>query len=415
MKTIRVEVICVGSELLSHRVNTHTAALGRMLGGLGLTISRSHDVGDDAALMKEVFSEAFRRSRLVLCAGGLGPTFDDITRTVWSNVLHRPLRFQPDLVADIRRKFAARGLAMPPHNRRQGYLLKGADVLPNFFGTAPGQFLSRNGKVLVLLPGPAREMIPMMERFVLPRLERAFTTEILRNKSFHMIGIPESVVDHRIRPLIRARRVGGCRVEYGILASSSVITVKIRVSGGTAAGVEAVLSRLSAKFRKKLGSLFFGEDDETLGSVIGKALKKKNKTLSIAESCTGGLISKMITDVPGSSDYFREGVITYSNKSKVDRLGVKRSSLARWGAVSSRVAKEMVSGIKRRTGSDCALSVTGVAGPGGGSPEKPVGLVYIGCSTPNGTVVKEWRFTGDREWIRHRAAMMALNMLRRSL
>jgi nicotinamide-nucleotide amidase len=416
MKSIRVEVVCVGSELLANRVNTHAVYLGGQLLGLGLAIAREHTVGDDEKLMEEVFRDAARRADVVICCGGLGPTYDDVTRDVWARVVKRPLRFQPDLLADIADKFRKRGLRMAPKNKRQAFLLTGAEVIPNPNGTAPGQYLRRGEKIFVLLPGPARELAPMMESFVAPRLRALFPGRVSREKSFHLIGVPESTVDHWVRPIVRrTARVNGCRVTHGILASQSIITVKFKVEGRSAAAVEGAVKRVGDQLRKPLVRHLFGEDGDTLESVVAARLVATGKTVATAESCTGGLIAKILTDQPGASTYFIEGLVTYANTSKERRVGVRRSTLRAHGAVSAEVAREMAAGLRRSAKTDFAISVTGVAGPAVGTPEKPVGLVYVGVAGPDRVRVTEFRFTGDRAWIRHRAALMALDILRQEL
>lgn len=416
MKKPRIEVICVGTELLTGKVNTHTAAIGLKLLDLGLEIAREHAVSDDPNLMREVFSDAFRRADAVLCCGGLGPTFDDITRDVWSRIVKRPLVFRPELLTDIKEKFKKRGLTMAPHNRRQAHVIRGASVLYNPFGTAPGLLWESKTKSLVLLPGPARELHPMLDTYVLPHLRKRFPGLISRRKTFLLTGVPESEVDEWVRPWVaKNARLHGCHITHGILASNAVISVKFTVSGQNAANVDLAATELEASLRKILGKRSFGEDNDTLESIIGDLLRQKSKTLAVAESCTGGLISKILTDQPGSSDYFVEGITTYHNRSKVDRLGVKKSTLEKYGAVSKQTAREMAQGLRRRAGVDYALSVTGIAGPGGGTKEKPVGLVYIGLAGPRGTTIKEFRFNGERAWVRNRSALMALDTLRRAL
>ncbi len=406
----------MGTELLTGKVNTHTAYLGQKLTEVGLLIAREHAVTDDPAIMRETFTESFRRSDVVLCAGGLGPTFDDITRDVWSVVLKRPLKFQPSLIDDIRKKFKSRGLSMPPMNRRQAMVLRGAAVIPNALGTAPGQILSIGKKVLALLPGPARELMPMVERVVLPHLRAAFPGRFIKQQVFQIYGVAESHVDQLIRPWVTRRaRVPGFVITHGILASQSVISVKFSVEGRNSVDVERVHASLVAELKKLLGNLVFGEANDTLEAVVGRLLRSKKKTLAVAESCTGGSIAKLMTEAAGASDYFIEGAVTYANQAKMRRLGVKRTTLERYGAVSEQIAREMAVGMRRVAKSDYALSVTGIAGPSGGTDKKPVGLVYIGCVGPRRTFVEKFKFAGERGLIRHRASLTALNILRKEL
>lgn len=416
MTAPRIEFICIGTELLTGKVNTHTGYLGPKLSEAGLNIAREHAVGDDPSIMRETFREAFKRSDVVISAGGLGPTFDDITREVWSSVLNRPLKKQPWIVDDIKMKFQARGLPMPPRNRRQALVLKGADVLGNPFGTAPGQLVRVGKKTVVLLPGPGRELYPMVETHVLPRLKEIFPGRFLIQKVYLIFGVPESRVDEMIRPWVaRRQRVKGCRVVHGILASQLIISVKFTVEGKNPADVHAVAGQLSTEARKILGDLIFGEGKDTLDRVVGELLRSAKKTIAVAESCTGGSIARLFTENAGASDYFLEGIVTYANTSKMRRLGVKSETLKTVGAVSAKTAKEMAEGIRKSSGAAIGLSVTGVAGPTGGTFDKPVGLVYIGLAGARGTDAQEFRFKGDRGSVRNRASLVALDLVRKAL
>lgn len=413
---MRVETICVGTELLTGKVNTHVGYLGRALPDVGLTIAREHTVGDDPQLMAECFSEVLRRADVVLCFGGLGPTFDDITRDVWSKIMRRPLLEKSALIEDIEKKFRHRGFPMPPANRRQAQVLKGAHVIHNTNGTAPGQWISVGKKFVALLPGPTREMVPMFERYLAPLLVKLAGRRFVRTKIFLLVGIPESKVDEIIRPFVtRYVLLNGCTITHGILASQSVVSVKFMVEGTSNAAVIRSINHLSAEVRRLLKDFIFGEDEDTLSGVVGRLLNKKNATLAVAESCTGGSIAKAITDTAGASDYFKEGVVTYHNGSKTRLLGVPTKTLKTYGAVSEQTARDMANGVRQKARTTYGLSVTGIAGPSGGTKTKPVGLVYIGCAGPVHTVVKEFRFAGDRGWIRHRASLIALDMLRREL
>lgn len=413
---MRVEVVCIGTELLTGRVNTHVAYLGEKLPLVGLSIAREHTVSDDPALMEETFREAWRRSDIVISAGGLGPTFDDITRDVWSNVTGRKLKLHAHLVNAIEEKFRRRNLTMPPMNRRQGLVLTGGEAIQNDHGTAPGQILEVRGKILVLLPGPSRELYPMFEKFVLPRFKRLFPNLHSDQRALNIVGIAESRVDQAVRPLVaRSAKWKGYRVTHGILASQSIVTVKFLVEGRDPEGVRSAADSLEEKMRARLKDWVFGSGADTLPGVVGKLLRARKRTVAVAESCTGGLLGKLLTDVAGSSEYFVEGVVTYSNRSKVKRLGVPARVIETKGAVSPETARAMALGLKKTSGADIAVSITGVAGPDGGTPEKPRGHVYIGCAGPKRTVVQEFHFDGDRAWVRHRSALMALDLLRREL
>jgi nicotinamide-nucleotide amidase len=405
---LRIELVCVGSELLSGKVSTHGASLGRLLEDAGLALARETTVGDDREEMRRAFAEAWKRSDAVVCSGGLGPTFDDITRDVWSALLRRPLRFRRDIFLDIRAKFRRRGLRMPAENRRQAFVLSGAEALPNPHGTAPGQLLAAGGKLLALLPGPHAELFPMLERAVLPRLLRR-SGPLRKSAAWKLSGVAESVADEKL-DRVRARHRRG--VVWGILAERSVITVKASAEGPGAAERIAAIGK---DVRRVFGRLVMGGRDDTLESAVARRLRERRQTLAAAESCTGGLLAEKLTRLAGSSDYFLQGAVTYSNESKVRLLGVKRSTLKRRGAVSAECAREMARGCRTRSGADWAVSVTGIAGPGGAVPGKPVGTVFFGLAGPRGVSVKKRWFAGERAAVRERSAQFALDWLRKEL
>ena len=416
MKPVHIEVICIGTELLNDRDNTHTVTIGKFLSSIGLEITQSHTVGDDRKQMQNVFESSLKRADVVMTSGGLGPTFDDLTREVWSKAIRRPLQYVPFLVNEIKKKFESRGIQMPKENRRQGFLLKGADILPNNFGTAPGQYLGLGKKRIILLPGPKRELVPILENFVLPRLILTYPGWGRREKKFHLLGVPESKVDEWLRPFVKKhQKIFGCSIDHGLLANQSIITVKFKIRGQNNEKVQKAAQFLESKLPKALHPYIFGTDDQKLEEVVGDLLKSKKRLLALAESCTGGLVAKILTDVPGSSQFFKEGFVTYSNQSKISRLGVSSIDVKRYGAVSEPVCRSMAKGLRKISKVDYSLSITGIAGPEGGSPAKPIGTVYIGCSGPRRTMVKKYQFNGDRAWIRHRSAIMALDLLRREI
>jgi len=414
-KPPRVELICVGTELLTGKTNTHGATLAQRLEAAGLVLARETTVGDDPVEMRAAFAEAWRHGGVILCTGGLGPTFDDITRDVWSRVTGRRLLLQPAIAREIEEKFRRRGLRMPPDNRRQACVLRGARVLVNAHGTAPGQMLSIGNKTLVLLPGPGREMTPIFDRDVFPVL-RGLHPGARDSRIYRVYGVPESAIDERMRPLVR-RHIGrgGVDVVWGILAQGFIVDIKFAVSGNDPTAVRRTASRVEADVLRRFGKNIYGRGRETLEESVGRLLSAKKRTLALAESCTGGLLSQKITRVPGSSAYFLQGLVTYSNQAKERLLGVRRATLAKHGAVSKPAALAMARGARRRAGADYGMSVTGIAGPEGGTAEKPVGLVYIALDGPGGAVCVENRFPGGREQVRERAALAALDLLRRRL
>ncbi len=413
---MRVELVCVGTELLTGKVSTHSVGLSERLRTLGLAIARETVVGDDPSEMEAVFREAWRRGDLVICSGGLGPTFDDITRDVWSKVLNRPLRFRPELFRAIREKFRAMSLPMAPMNRRQAFLLDGAQVLANPNGTAPGQRLTIGKKTVVLLPGPGRELFPMADDFVLPWLKARVPSGEMETRVWRLFGVSESDVDRCMRPLVRSEKSRGkIKVTWGILAQEGVVDVDLTVGGPTSEEVSRRITAIEKRVRKIFGKGIYGIGRETLEETVGGLLKTRGETLALAESCTGGGLAERITRVPGSSAWFVEGLVTYANEAKKRLLGVPESVLKKHGAVSRACVLAMADGVRRRARTTWGVAVTGIAGPEGGFAAKPVGLVYIAAAGPGVRRAWEHRFSGDRARIRERSALWALERLRRLL
>jgi nicotinamide-nucleotide amidase len=413
---MRIELICSGTELLRDKINTNTNTIAEKLAGIGLTLSQVSTVGDDLDDMVRTLREAWARSEVVFMSGGLGPTFDDLTRECAARVLRRKLIFSEPILRHIRARFASIGRTMPEENRRQAYLLQGAAMIPNRKGTAPGQIVSVGKKSLILLPGPPGELIPMMEDTVCPYLSRRHQSVHSQTLVLHVYGFPESEVDERIAPVVEKRwNIPGVKITFGILAHRSIIDVKATAEARTPRSVRKALSLVRRELLSILGEDVYGEDDETLPMIVGKRLKRRGQTLALAESCTGGRIAAKITEVPGSSEYLREGLVTYSNESKVRRLGVGKETLKRHGAVSRETAGEMAKGLLRASGADWALSVTGIAGPGGAVSGKPVGLVWFGLAHGKEVWTVSRNFLGSRTEIQEKSALAALNLLRQKL
>ncbi|MFN0117389.1 MAG: competence/damage-inducible protein A [Elusimicrobiota bacterium] len=416
MSKKRVHIICVGTELLLGKVNTHVSYMGPELLSLGYTIDLEQTVSDEPKLMEQAFRYSFAQADVILCAGGLGPTFDDITRDVWSKILKRPLLLNPSLVEDIEKKFSKRGIPMPPQNKRQAYVLKTGKVLPNSFGTAPGQLIQIKNKTVILLPGPTRELVPIFKHFVLPVLKKLNPHKVIKQQVFQVMGVPESKIDQLVRPVVdQYLTLNGCVITHGILASQGIVSVKFLVEGSSSSQVNQVIKVVSHEIKKRIGSFIFTNETEPLEKIIFNKLLKARKTLAVAESCTGGLLSKLLTDIPGSSKIFLEGLVTYQNASKVRHLGVNPSTLKKFGAVSDECAREMVLGVKNKSKATHALSITGIAGPQGGTKEKPVGLIYVGYAGPKNVEVKQFQLTGDRFQIRQKSCYQALLLLLQQL
>lgn len=407
------EIIAVGSEMLTPwRTETNSLFISEKLNDLGAEVVRKVVVGDDSSEIREALERACRKVDIVIFCGGLGPTNDDITREVVAEALGRSLILDKDILDDLRRRFRKHGFRFTENNHRQAMVPRGATVIRNAHGTAPGLFLKERHALIFLLPGPPRELQPMMARQVVPLVEEHLPTYRPDFRRLKVAGEGESAVDSRIEKLYQA-----CpRIQTTILSSLGIIEILLHWRGepeADSAGDE--LDGLAGKIRAELGASVFTDQEEGLEEVVGRLLHSKNLTLATAESCTGGLIGKMISDVPGSSDYYRGGVVCYSNESKVSLCNVNETTLERFGAVSSQVACQMAQGIRDQTEADISLSVTGIAGPSGSTPAKPIGLVYLGLSVGPDTQAREYRFPGNRKSIRLRSARFSLDWLRRSL
>ncbi|MFN2579179.1 MAG: competence/damage-inducible protein A [Pyrinomonadaceae bacterium] len=410
---LTAEIIAIGSELLgSSRTDTNSLWLTEQLNRIGIDVRLKTIVGDDDARLEEVVKDAVQRSRVVITTGGLGPTEDDITRKVVARALGKRLALDEKVLAEIRERFRTFGIAnMPERNSRQAMVIAGAEVLSNPNGSAPGLYLEHGACAVALMPGPPREMKPMFANHVRERLEKLagdtrFATRVLR-----VAGLGESAVDEKIAPIYTRY----ANPQTTILFNSSEIEIHLKAHGRTEADAEALLDDLSLKIEKELGNSAFAFRGETMEEVVGRRLAMTEFTLAVAESCTGGLIAQRLTSVPGSSKYFTEGVVTYSNESKTRLLGVDKKLIKEFGAVSEQVARDMARGVRHRAKTDFGLAVTGIAGPDGGTEQKPVGLVYIALADDAHTEHRKFTIPGDRELVRWRASQAALDMLRRRL
>ncbi len=409
---LTAEIIAIGSELLTpDRTDTNSLWLTEKLNGIGVEVKLKTVVGDDDARLEETIRDALRRSRIVIMTGGLGPTEDDITRKIASRALGRRLLFEDSVLESIREKFNGMGRKMPEINSRQAMVLEGAEVLDNPRGTAPGMYIEHEGRAVVLLPGPPREMRPMFESMALPKLTaKAGNLRVVR-RVLRVTGLGESAVDERIAPVYLQYK----NPQTTILFNQSEIELHLTAQGATAQEAELLLDGLAGQIEERLGDSIFAFRGETMEEVVGLRLAVGGFTLAVAESCTGGLVAQRLTEVAGSSSYFREGIVAYSNEAKVRLLGVPSDLIAEHGAVSAPVAEAMAEGARERAQTDFALSLTGVAGPGGGSDDKPVGLVYIALADDAHTEHRKLMIPGDRHLIRWRSSQAALDLLRRRL
>ncbi len=406
------EIIAIGSELLTPtKTDTNSLYLTEKLNEIGIEVMLKTIVGDDESRLEETIKDALRRSDIVISTGGLGPTEDDITRKVAARSVGRELIFDDDVLAEVSARFQQMNREMPEINRRQAFIIDGAEVLPNPNGSAVGMLYETGGKFLVILPGPPRENQPMFENFVLPKLRLKAGGISVKRRILRVAGMGESAVDELIAPIYLKYK----NPQTTILFNRTEIEIHLTAHGETESEAENLLDEVAAQIAAALGSPVFSVNNETMEAIIGRLLAEGKKTLSLAESCTGGLIAERLTEVAGSSAYFIEGAITYADEAKIRTLNVPAGLIEKHGAVSKEVAEAMASGMRERAQTDYALSVTGIAGPGGGSDAKPVGLVFIGYSDETETVSIKINLPGDRSLIRWRASQAALDLLRRKI
>lgn len=411
MNAKNAEVISIGTELLQGAlVDTNGLFLAEGLNGIGIEVSYRTTVGDDRQRIHQVLRQALDRTAVVVVSGGLGPTEDDSTRDALGDVTGRPLILHEETLKRIEERFARRGVPMPELAKRQARVPEGFVVLPNRHGTAPGLLWREGGRLLIALPGPPREMRPLFTEHVLRvLLEEVGGGWLLRTRTIKVCGLFESQVEERIQDLLRTDHP-----RVGLLARPGELHVRLTASG-TEEEVQSRLETWERKLRDRLGDAIFGVDEERLEEVVGRLLRLQGKTVAVAESCTGGLITHRITNIPGSSDYFERGIVSYSNRAKEEILEVPSSLIERHGAVSPEVASAMAAGVRRLARADVGVGVTGIAGPGGGTDAKPVGLTYIALTDANGEEWREYRFPYNREDNKLWASQMALEMLRRYL
>jgi len=409
---LSAEIIAIGSELLTpERSDTNSLWLTQKLNDIGIEVKLKTIVGDDEARLEETIRDAVKRSDIVVTTGGLGPTEDDLTRQVSARALNRELEYHTEIEDHLRERFRSWGREMPDINKRQAYIIEGANILPNPNGSAVGMYLDFEGKHIAIFPGPPREMQPMFENHVFDRLKVAAGDVIVTRRVLKISGMGESAVDEAIAPIY----VTYPDVQTSILFNKSEVEAHLWLRSDDAIQAEATLEEIAQKIVGKLGTAVFSIKGESMEEVVGWLLKERHETLSVAESCTGGLIGSRLTDVPGSSAYFIEGVVSYSNDAKVRSLNVQEATLQEFGAVSAETARAMAEGMRAAAKTDHSISVTGIAGPDGGSDEKPVGTVFIGYANAIASRTMKIILPGDRYLIRWRASQAALDYLRRQL
>jgi len=411
------EIIAVGSELLTpFRADTNSLTLTTRLNDLGIEVIGKSIAGDDVARLVTLVRESLGRADLLVLTGGLGPTEDDVTRDAVARALDLALAEDVTILQAIEARFARRGMPMPAINRRQAMVPHGAVVLANPAGTAPGLWIDVGDKAVALLPGPPRELRAILDGDLAPRLvDRAGGRRLLR-RVVKTIGRPESVVDEIAAPIYMPWLRAAIPIQTTILAAAGQIELHLSASGDDVTAIDRQLDAGVESLCAALGDIVYSTDGRALEEVVGDVLKSRRAWIAVAESCTGGGILVRLTDIAGSSAYVRGGVVAYDNAVKIEQLGVAESILAANGAVSQPVAIAMADGVRARLGADVGVSVTGIAGPGGGSAEKPVGTVVVALSMAGSvSSARTFRFLGDRTMIRTQATLAALDMVRRAL
>jgi len=405
------EIIAVGTELLlGNIVNTNAQYLSQKLADLGIDVYYHVVVGDNLKRLTETIKTSLERSDIVITSGGLGPTADDITKEGAAQAMGLKLLPDEESIERIKKIFITTGRIMTENNIKQGYIPEGTVVLENNNGTAPGVLIEKEGKIVIMLPGPPKELYPMFESKVLPYL-KSKTDSTIRSKVLRVIGVGESAVEHILKDIFDSQ----ANPTIAPYAKDGEVHLRITAKTGIPEEADSLIAEMEQKVRAILGDNIYGCNEETLEEAVLKLLQKKNLTISLAESCTGGLVASRLTDIPGASASLISGVISYSNESKINMLKVKEETIRKYGAVSPQTAEEMAVGAKRLSNTDIGLSITGIAGPDGGSVEKPVGLCYIGIAIGKSVNVQKIMLTGNRNRIRWGSSSRALDFLRREL
>lgn len=406
------DIISIGDEVLSgHTINTNAAFMAEALFLAGWKIRQVSVVGDREEEIKQALDESFRRSSVVITSGGLGPTKDDLTKKAIADYFNVPLVFHPSILDDIEKRFRRMRTRAPKSNRFQAEIPENAEILMNPAGTAPGLYIRNNDKHLFVTPGVPKEMRLMMTEQVMPKIESIFGKRTVFQKNLLTTGISESLLADRLEGFEETYP----GIQFAYLPELQGVKLRLILFSNNQPGERERFESAINFIKTKAGDSIFGEDDATLPGVVANLCITKKLTLALAESCTGGLIAHKLTSIPGSSAFFERGVVTYSNQAKMDLLGVPESTLKKFGAVSRETAEAMAQGVRALAKTDVGLSITGISGPDGGTPTKPVGLMYLGYSDAKDTLVEKMQFPFDRQVNNERAAFYALNLLRRKI
>jgi len=402
-------IVSIGNELLNGQtLDTNASYLSQELLSMGLPVVSWHTVADDTDSIARALQLASEDADIVLVTGGLGPTDDDVTRKALAKLLNVSLEFHKELLEKIEKHFASRNITMPSNNRIQAYLPAGTRVIENKWGTAPGIVAQFGTKLIFVLPGVPIEMKQMFQESIAPRLAKLVTGQAVTVRKLRCFGTSESAIAELMGDMMQRGR----NPQVNCTAASGIITLHIIATAENKNTADEMVQTAEKFIKNILGDLIYGEGEQTLAQVVGEKLFKRKQTVAVAESCTGGLLAKLFTDIPGASEYFTCGWVTYSNDAKITELGLSTQVIEKYGAVSEETAALMAQKARQKAGADFAISITGIAGPAGGTKDKPIGLVFIGLSDAQKIQTKRFIFSGDRETIRMRAALTALNMLR---
>jgi len=408
---LKAEIIAVGTELLLGQiVNTNAQIISKALQQIGIDVYFHTCVGDNQERLMSVLETGFNRSDIIILTGGLGPTKDDLTKETVATFFNLPLNVDEGSLSDIKRYFAERGRPITQNNYKQALVPQGALALKNKVGTAPGILLNKDGKIIIMLPGPPREMEVMLKGEVIPYLAK-MSRDIIHSKVLKFYGIGESALEEKLEDLISKQS----NPTIAPLAKMGEVTIRLTAKAKSRSAAEEMIKPVEDEIIKRVGEFLYGYDEESVEEIVARLLAKHNKTIAVAESCTGGLMAHKLTNIPGISQYFERGVVSYSNRSKEELLKVNPDTLKTYGAVSEETAKEMAEGIRISSGADIGVAITGIAGPSGGSPEKPVGLVYIGYSDSNTCCAERHIFSGERTDIKERSVNSAFHLVRKML
>lgn len=408
---MKAEIMAVGTELLlGDIVNTNAQFIARELAALGISVYYQSVVGDNSERLLSAIDHAFEEADVIITTGGLGPTKDDLTKEIASQYFGKSLRVHEESLKYIEDYFMSMGRIMTDSNKKQACFPEGAIILKNNNGTAPGCIIEEDNKIIIMLPGPPREMIPMFKESIIPYL-RKFSDEVLFSKVLRISGMGESEMEEKVRHIIESQN----NPTVAPYAKDNEVILRITAKAASNEEAEKLIEPVEKDIRDILGGHVYGVNDCSLEDVVAELLIQKELTISTAESCTGGLIAGTLINYPGISSVLSHGIVTYSNEAKMQLLGVKQQTLDKFGAVSEETAREMVEGLIKLTGTRVGISVTGIAGPGGGTDEKPVGLVYSALYINGNIMVRRFNFSGNRQKIRNRTVISVLDWLRREI